>query len=150
MSPFFFPSVVVWIELWASRLLGRHSYQLSHCTSPFYVGFETGSHFMTRLAWTTIFLMCVSLCNQDDRCVPLRLAICWDGVLKTFCPGRPQNTILWSSASQVARITGLSHHTQPLYVILKSEHSDTGGFMTYSSVLPVVLLLTIIYSYVEF
>jgi hypothetical protein len=39
--------------------------------------------------------------------------ICWAGCPLTFCPDCPPTTVLPISASQVARITSMSHHAKP-------------------------------------
>jgi hypothetical protein len=39
-----------------------------------------------------------------------QIFIGWDEISTTFCPGWPQIMILLISASQVGRITGMSHH----------------------------------------
>jgi hypothetical protein len=50
--------------------------------------------------------------------VHFALVIFKDGVLQTICPGWPRTTILWISASQVARTTGMSHQCWAICVIL--------------------------------
>jgi hypothetical protein len=67
-----------------------------------------GLHFLPMRPWTTILLFML-LCSWDDRHVPPCPPIGWDGVFRTFCPNWPWNAILLISASQVARITGVSH-----------------------------------------
>jgi hypothetical protein len=58
--------------------------------------------------WTMILLF--ELPNIAGMTV--HLAIGWDGILQTFCLG-------WLiSASQIARIIVLSHHTQPLFTVI--------------------------------
>jgi hypothetical protein len=54
---------------------------------------------------------CLAICHhRDGRSAPqLCQAIDWDGVLRTVCPGWPWTLILPISASQAARITGMSH-----------------------------------------
>jgi hypothetical protein len=48
------------------------------------------------------------LSSWDDQCEPPQPAfIGWHGVLRSFCPGWSWTTILQSSASWVARITGV-------------------------------------------
>jgi hypothetical protein len=51
----------------------------------------------------------VSHVAWDDRHTPLCPGIGWDGVSLIFFQGWPQTRILWLSASQVARITGIRH-----------------------------------------
>jgi hypothetical protein len=54
-----------------------------------------------------------SLPSWDDRHVPPGPVIGWDGGLTNFSLGWSQTAILPISVSQVARITGMSHCTQP-------------------------------------
>jgi hypothetical protein len=44
----------------------------------------------------------------------------WNGISQTFCLNWPQTAILPNFISQVAGITGMSHHVQPL--IFKCRH----------------------------
>jgi hypothetical protein len=53
--------------------------------------------------------ICAPSSSWDVRHTLLGPAIGWGGVLKTFCPGWPQTSIL-ISVFQVAMITGVSHH----------------------------------------
>jgi hypothetical protein len=46
-----------------------------------------------------ILLFVGSWLSWEGRCIPLYLAIGWDGVLWTFCPGWPQTGILQIFAS---------------------------------------------------
>jgi hypothetical protein len=72
--------------------------------------FQTGSYFMSELAWTSVLLFVLP--SWEDRLLPLCPIIGWDGVLQTFGPGWPQTVMLPFSASQVARIIGLSYNAQ--------------------------------------
>jgi hypothetical protein len=57
--------------------------------------------------------------SWDDRCAPPHPAVGWDGVSQTICPGWPQTLILLTSASQIARIIGMSHWHLATWLILK-------------------------------
>jgi hypothetical protein len=91
--------------------IGRHYTAWTRLSALFaLLIFKTASHFLTRQAWTTILLFFASHDSLDDRHMPLRLAFsCWYVVSQTVCPGCAWTTILPISASQVDRITGLSH-----------------------------------------
>jgi hypothetical protein len=58
--------------------------------------------------WTAILRVHL-LCSWDDT---MPKFIGWDVVLRTFCLSWPWTLILLISASWVAGITGMSHHTQ--------------------------------------
>jgi hypothetical protein len=74
------------------------------------ISVEMGSYKLFAQASLEPWSSCSQLFVWDDRCVsPLCPVIGWDWVLKTICSGWPQTVILPISASQVARITGLSH-----------------------------------------
>jgi hypothetical protein len=83
---------------------------LLNCTySPFCsVIYKIGSHFFPELAWIIILLISVSWVAWDDKHIAPHLAVGWNGVSTTFCPDWPWTTTLPISASQVARITGMS------------------------------------------
>jgi hypothetical protein len=53
----------------------------------------------------------------------------------TICPGRLQTAILQISASQVARITGLSHWSLALSSILKHEMDITKNSLKFGDAL---------------
>jgi hypothetical protein len=90
-------------------------FYVSHCSwndghaAPYLAFFiEMGYHkfFLPWLASTRILLIWASHIAWHGRCMPPCPAIGWDGVSRTICP-EP-----WSfpiSASQVARIIGMSH-----------------------------------------
>jgi hypothetical protein len=46
-------------------------------------------------------------------CATTTQLVCWDAVSLTFCLSWPQTSILLISASWVATIKGMSHHTWP-------------------------------------
>jgi hypothetical protein len=75
----------------------------------------TGMHYYAQLFPIEMgshkLLISASLIAWDDRCASLCQAIGWVGVLWPFCLG---HKILPISASQVARITGMSHWCQAL------------------------------------
>jgi hypothetical protein len=52
---------------------------------------------------------CLARTTAVHHCTQL---VCWDGVSLTFCLGRTQTAIVPISTSQVAGITGMSHHIQ--------------------------------------
>jgi hypothetical protein len=109
----FFLLAVLSIEFRTSCLLDRHS--TAWDTPPFLfalVILETGSHFLPRPAWTMILPFYTYDCHWNDRLMPPCLAFFsdWDGGLTNyFCLHCPGKVILPISASQVARITGVSH-----------------------------------------
>jgi hypothetical protein len=71
---------------------------------------DIGSCFLHRLAWTAILLFCTSHHCCNDTYVPVcSVFFHWDKVSWTFCPGWPQTATLQISASQVAKIIGVSH-----------------------------------------
>jgi hypothetical protein len=118
-----------------------------------------GSHFLTRLPWTTILPFYALGHGWDDSHMPPCLAFfhwdegltnvfvqvvlpisashiawndrsnptpsCyWDGVSETFCPSWLWTTNLPISASQVSRITGMSHqHLASLESLMRSQPS---------------------------
>jgi hypothetical protein len=51
--------------------------------------------------------------SRDDRCRPPHLVIGWNGMSQTFGMGWHQTAVLLISASQVGRITGMSHCACP-------------------------------------
>jgi hypothetical protein len=66
-------------------------------------------NFLLGLVWNSHLPYLSLSCCWDGRCVPLHPGIDWDGVLGTFCPSWLQTAILPISASQIVRITGVSH-----------------------------------------
>jgi hypothetical protein len=72
---------------------------------------------MPWLARTVILL--IRCASWEYKCEPPHLAFYhWDGVSQTFCHSWPQTVILLISTSQVARITGVSHHVWPTLWVL--------------------------------
>jgi hypothetical protein len=65
---------------------------------------------LSRPAGTMVLLFSVSCCSWDDRYMPHWPAVGWSGVSRIFCWYWPWTVILLLSASQVARITGVSYH----------------------------------------
>jgi hypothetical protein len=113
--------VLLGFELRASHLVGSHSTTWAMLPPLFsLVIFDIGSHFLPRLNW-----------NRDPPCLSLPHSwanshvsphpdIGWDGILWTICPSWPQIAILLISASQVAKITGLSQCPgRPLFLSYK-------------------------------
>jgi hypothetical protein len=97
---------------------------LSHTVSPF-----CSDNFWDRVSFfsqanlnrhPTIY---ASFSSWDDRCIPSRPIIGWDGVSWTFCWGWPGTTILPISASQVARITSVSPYTWAWKLLLEWSFS---------------------------
>jgi hypothetical protein len=77
----------------------------------------------------TILLTSASHVAWDDRCASLHPAIGWDEVSWTPCLDWSLTTILPNSASQVARITGMSHlcpasHPHLILTALWSRRGD--------------------------
>jgi hypothetical protein len=69
--------------------------------------------FLPRLAWShnlSISASCVAGITEKDHCA--HYCVRWG---LTFCSGWPQTSILLVSASQVARVTGVSHWHPGLY-----------------------------------
>jgi hypothetical protein len=58
--------------------------------------------------------ICVSLCSHVPPCPPTG----WDGVSHTFRPGWSETAVFLISVFWVARITGVSHCSQPLLSFL--------------------------------
>jgi hypothetical protein len=52
-------------------------------------------------SWSVYVCVCMYLC--------VYVGCFWDKVTQTICPGWPQTSVLLISASQVARLTGMSH-----------------------------------------
>jgi hypothetical protein len=104
---FFFCSSGDWSQ-------GLVLYHLSHSTSPFCIGyFWDRVSFYARAAWIVILLFelpCRTWMTDMYHYPQLLIEM---GVSRTFCLGWPQTLILPISASLVARITGVSHHTWP-------------------------------------
>jgi hypothetical protein len=101
-------------ELKALHLLCRHCTTWATLPLLFFVCFR---YFSNRvLLHSGASMECnaiwVSLCSWDDRQIPPQPAIEWGGVLWAFCSSWPWIMILQISASQVARVTGLSHHAR--------------------------------------
>jgi hypothetical protein len=73
---FFLPLLLFLLfELRALLLVGKHSYHLSHASSPFaLLILEIGSCFLSVLVWTMIRLFRASHSSWDDRCEPPCLA----------------------------------------------------------------------------
>jgi hypothetical protein len=65
--------------------------------------------------WSSYFLACW---DWDDRHAPDPVFSHWDGGLANSFPGWPQIVILLISASQVARIIGMSHWSLAQTVII--------------------------------
>jgi hypothetical protein len=103
---------ILGVKLRALKLLGRCSMTWVKLPTLFVLvtGFEIGSYFMTKSAWTIILLFVLSHVDGNDRHLPPDPAISWDGGLWNFL----LRLALLISASQVARIRGLSHHTWTL------------------------------------
>jgi hypothetical protein len=93
-------------ELRASHLWSRHSGTRATPPALFALAIlEIEFHFLHKLAWTTILLFrfpairnwdpsSVSLlCSLDDKCVPSRPTIGWDGVLRTIYQSWPWTVI---------------------------------------------------------
>jgi hypothetical protein len=100
---------VLGFELKASHFLGRCSTTWVMSAAYFCSGYsQTGFHFLPRLARTTILLFYISYPREDGRYATMP-PIGWEGVLKPFCLGWPQTTILPMSASQVTGIAGMSY-----------------------------------------
>jgi hypothetical protein len=88
------------------------------------------SFYLLRLGWGSheLFIAQADLKLQSSRSqppvlfgtagMPLHPAIGWDWVSQTFCSGWPQTLILPISASQVIRITGVSHECPALSTFL--------------------------------
>jgi hypothetical protein len=94
--------------VWAQGLaLARQvPYHLSHVIIPFCFG----------CFWDRVSHLCLGIMDHSsvDRSVPLHPAfIGWHGASQTFCLGWPWTAVLLISASQVARVIGLSHHAWP-------------------------------------
>jgi hypothetical protein len=106
--------IVLEFELRALCLLGRqyNSWALPPAFS-FHFFFQVGSHIF---AWSYPQTMVLLSCSWDHRHVPPRPAYWGGGVSLTFCLGGPQTMILLITDFQVARITGISHHTQACFV----------------------------------
>jgi hypothetical protein len=82
---------------------------LSHSTHPFLnCCLEIGSHFMSRLAWNCDPPICASPRSWNERPAPLSLLLLEIGSLELFIRAglKPQSWYI----SQMARITGSSHH----------------------------------------
>jgi hypothetical protein len=69
----------------------------------------TRSTFPQVLTGTIILLISASHVACDDRCMPLWPGIDWNGISQTIYPRWLQTVVLPISASQVARITSMSH-----------------------------------------
>jgi hypothetical protein len=107
-----FWGAVLWFEFRASHLQGRHSTTWATLLPHFaLVILEIGSHFLPRLAWTTILLFHTIHHHWYDRYIPSHAAFLhWDaGIMNFFCLGWPWTLILQISASKIDRITGISH-----------------------------------------
>jgi hypothetical protein len=102
--------LVLELELRALDLLGRHSTCFSHVASPFYCGYFWDKVFLfARTAWAVILLLYVSYHSWDDRHMPPCQAFShWDGGPANFFTQTVLEPAL-ISASQVARIIGMSH-----------------------------------------
>jgi hypothetical protein len=75
-------------------------------------------------------LIYASHCSWNDRQSPLYLAIGWDRVSWTICPGWPWTVILLISASQVARITCVRHQCPALFAFCPGGYHS---FLDYGS-----------------
>jgi hypothetical protein len=81
--------------------------------------FQIGSHIYALVNLNHNSPILCFLHSWDDRHPPPCPAfIGWDGFSETFCPGWPWIVILLISTSQVTRITGMSHCTQLLCIII--------------------------------
>jgi hypothetical protein len=91
---------------WGGLYLGLNSGQVLYYLSPFCTGyFVDGSVWLfAQLAWTLILMFSIW---GYGLAYPAFLG--WDGVSQTFAGAGLWTTMLWISASQVARITGMSH-----------------------------------------
>jgi hypothetical protein len=78
---------------------------LGHNSSSFYSGYEIGSSFFC-LAGLELWSSYIA---WNNRYVPLSPAIGWDGVSQTIWPGWSWSVLPLISASQVARVIGMSH-----------------------------------------
>jgi hypothetical protein len=67
--------------------------------------------------------MIANKCSTGHTCSPFCSGYFGGGVLQTICPGCPRTVILLISASQVARITGMSH--QLCLGLLRAEITGT-------------------------
>jgi hypothetical protein len=98
---------VLWFELRASSLLGRHSTTWSICLALFLLVILEiwGYNFLPRLVLTVI----LPVAGRRGMHHQAQLFFCWDRVLWTFCQGWPGTMILLISAFQVARNSDMSH-----------------------------------------
>jgi hypothetical protein len=80
---------------------------------------EIRTCFLHKAAWTLILLFCIYHHSWDK--LPS------DGILKTFCLSKDlRSLILWTSASQVAWITGMCHqHLARILYVTNKETEDS-------------------------
>jgi hypothetical protein len=107
-------------------LARQASFHLSHSISLFCVGYFWDRSSLW--AWAGLDHgppICPSHVAGMTGCTTIfRCWLRWG--LANFCQGWPQNMILWISVSQEARITGLSHHTWPVCVVLRYTQFRAG------------------------
>jgi hypothetical protein len=109
---FFFGSIGI---LTQSLALARQAlYYLSYTSSPICFSYFSNKVLLLQPDWPrqqSYLLFSVAGMTEMAPC----LAIGWDGVSWNFSLGWPQTIIFLISACWVARITGMSHHTQGFF-----------------------------------
>jgi hypothetical protein len=100
-------------------MIARHVlYCLSHTSSPFFdlVILEIGSCFFAQvgLDWDLLFILHADagMIGVHHHTHHFSVEM---GSLKLFCPGWPGTTVLPFSASQVTKITGMSHQGPTIF-----------------------------------